>query len=163
MFAWPRQIKSGLGSLSVEITFFPFLPPPLPLSLSLFLPCGPPFFFFSYPPILKFFFFHFLFSTFHYSVLWNCGFLLISACLNSVISNVITQETIFSFLLYLMDTVDQTPNSATDVQFRGRRRPLQRGCLAFLLIFFQCCFPSILLLTLFLVLEGAFLGWTYRY
>lgn len=47
MFAWPRQIKSGLGSLSVEITFFPFLPPPLPLSLSLFLPCGPFFFLIS--------------------------------------------------------------------------------------------------------------------
>ena len=80
MFAWPSRIKSSLDSFLVEITFFPFLTPLLTPSLtfpfSLLWTFPPPL-----SPILMSCTLHFLLSTSHYSVIWNCDFLLISAWL----------------------------------------------------------------------------------
>lgn len=119
------KIKSGSSPLLVEITFFPsfffliflFLHSSFSSHFPLFSIMNP--FPPSYPPILIVFSPHFLFSTFHYSVLRNDGvlknfylFLFSSFCCDHTGS-------IISFLLCLMVTVDQIPNSATDVQFLG--------------------------------------------
>lgn len=146
------QIKRCSGSLLLEIafflSFFPFLFRSSSSSHFPLFSLVDPFFLISVN--FDFFLPSLLVLNFSLLVPWNCGLLLISAYLYSAISNVITREALFSFLLCWTNTVDQTPNSVTDTQFQGWKRPLQR------------CFPYIVFF-FFLILEGVFLRWTYRH